>query len=232
VQTDSHFRKMVAGFCMVAAPVLFLVSAIVSPKLSTDGSDQLGLIAGHVDRWYISQVAALVGLVLFVPAILGLVHMLRERHGRIGDVGGGLTLIGTMAVTAATGTSLVAWQAAKPGLDAGQMGRLADRLTDTAGIVAVVFIPTMLVAIGMVVLAYGLYRARVIHPVSALCLAVGAVCLDIGLGPAASVALGIVGAAIFLVGLLPIGWAVLMETDEDWEHTPEFRGFRPPAGVH
>jgi hypothetical protein len=232
VQTDSHFRKMIAGVCMVVAPVLFLVSAIVSPKLSTDGSDQLGYIAGHVDRWYISQLAMLVGLVLFVPAILGLVHMLRERYGRSGDVGGGLTLIGTMAATAATGVGFVLWQAAKPGLDNGQMGGLADRLFDSGGILGVVFVPTMLIAIGMIVLAYGLYRAHVVHPVSALCLGVGAMCLTIGLGPAASVALAIVGAAIFLVGLLPVGWAVLMETDEDWEHTPEFRGFRPPAGVH
>ena len=229
MHTDSHFRKMVAGFCMVVAPVLFLVSAIVSPKLSTDGSDQLGLIAGHVDRWYVAQLTMLVGLVLFVPAILGLVHMLRERYGRIGDLGGGLTLIGTMAATAACGVGLVFWQMAK--LGSGQ-AVLANRLFDTGGIVGVVFVPTMLIAIGMIVLAYGLYRAHVVHPVSSLCLALGAVCLTIGLGPAASVALSIVGAAIFLVGLLPVGWAVLMEPDEDWEHTPEFRGFRPPAGVH
>jgi hypothetical protein len=229
MQTDSHFRKMVAGFCMVVAPVLFLVSAIVSPKLSTDGSDQLGYIVGHADRWYISQLAMLVGLVLFVPAVLGLVHMLRERYGRMGDVGGGLTLIGTMAGTAACGMGLVFWQMAK--LGSGQAG-LADRLFDSGGIVGVVFVPTVLIAIGMIVLAYGLYRAHVVHPVSALCLAVGSVCLTIGLGPAASVALAIAGSAIFLVGLLPVGWAVLMETDEDWEHTPEFRGFRPPAGVH
>jgi hypothetical protein len=223
MQTDSHFRKMVAGFCMVVAPVLFLVSAIVSPKLSTDGGDQLGYIVGHADRWYISQLAMLVGLVLFVPAVLGLVHMLRERYGRMGDVGGGLTLIGTMAATAACGVGLVFWQMAK--LGSGQTG-LADGVFDSGGIVGVLFVPTMLIPIGIIVLAH------VVHPASALCLAVGSLCLAIGLGPAASVALAIAGSAVFIVGLLPVGWAVLMETDEDWEHTPEFRGFRPPAGVH
>jgi hypothetical protein len=231
MQTDSHFRKMVAGFCMVVAPVLFLVSAIVSPKLSTDGSDQLGYIAGHADRWFISQLAMLVGLVLFVPAVLGLVHMLRERDARIGDVGGGLTLIGTMAGLAACGVGMALWQMVKP-VATPQMALLADRLFDSGAIIGVVFVPTMLIAIGLIVLAYGLYRAHVVHPVSALCVAVGTVCLTIGLGPAASVALAIVGAAIFLVGLLPVGWAVLMETDEDWEHTPEFRGFTPTAGAH
>jgi hypothetical protein len=231
MQTDSHFRKMVAGFSMVVAPVLFLVSTIVSPKLSTDGSVQLGYIADHADRWFISQLAMLVGLVLFVPAVLGLVHMLRERYARIGDVGGGLTLLGTMAGLAATGVGFALWQMVKP-VATPQMALLADRLFDSGAIIGVVFAPTVLIAIGMIVVGYGLYRSRVVHPVSALCLAVGSVCLTIGLGPAASVALAIAGAAIFLVGLLPIGWAVLMEPDEDWEHTPEFRGFRPPAGVH
>jgi hypothetical protein len=231
MKTDSHSRKMIAGIGMVVAPLLFLVSAIVTPKLSTDGSDQLGYIVGNADRWLISQLAMLVGLVLFVPAVLGLVHMLRERDARIGDIGGGLTLLGTLAGLAACGVGLVLWQMVKP-VATPQMSLLADRVFDSGAIVGVVFVPTILIAIGMIVLGYGLYRSHVVHPVSALCLAVGAVCLVIGLGPAASIALAIVGSAVFLVGLLPVGWAVLMESDEDWDHTPEFRGFRPPAEAH
>jgi len=34
-----------------------------------------------------------------------------------------------------------------------------------------------------------------------------------------------------LVAFRSIGWTVLTESDEDWEHTPEFRAFRPVTGT-
>ena len=36
---------------------------------------------------------------------------------------------------------------------------------------------------------------------------------------------------ILLVGLGAIGRMVLRETDEAWEHTPEYEGFRPVPGM-
>ena len=39
----------------------------------------------------------------------------------------------------------------------------------------------------------------------------------------------IVASAILFVAFATIGRMVLTESDEDWEHTPEFRGFRPAA---
>ena len=38
-------------------------------------------------------------------------------------------------------------------------------------------------------------------------------------------------AAFLLVGLGAVGWMVLAETDDQWEHTPEVHGFRPAAGT-
>jgi hypothetical protein len=41
-----------------------------------------------------------------------------------------------------------------------------------------------------------------------------------------------VAAAVLLgVGLGAIGRMVLRETDEAWEHTPEYEGFRPVPGM-
>jgi hypothetical protein len=42
--------------------------------------------------------------------------------------------------------------------------------------------------------------------------------------------LAIVAAAFLVVGLGSIGRMVLSETDEAWEHTPEYEGFRPVPG--
>jgi hypothetical protein len=222
-----HLRKVVAGFCLVAAPILMLAAAIISPKLDADGQDQLALAAAHADRWFIANVVGLAALALLVPAVMGLIHMLRERQVLAGFVGGGLALLGVLAAIAATGMSLVLWEMTKPGLDPVQMGTLADRVVGSTGIQLAVFVPTVLFPIGMVVLSVGLFRARAVPALCALALAVGAVALMIGFGPAASIALAIAGAGVLLVGMLPVGWAVLMESEEAWEHTPQFSGFHP-----
>lgn len=78
-----HFRKMVAGFCMVFAPLCLLVGFAVDPD-----AEYAFLFAGAV---------------LMVPAALGLMHMLREREVALGHVGGGLSLIGLMGMAALIG---------------------------------------------------------------------------------------------------------------------------------
>lgn len=230
--SQSHqLRKLLAGLCLVAAPVFLVAASIVQPKLSTDGSHQLTLAAAHPDRWFISNILALAALALLVPAVMGLIHMLRERQVLAGFVGGGLSLLGILAATAASGMSLVLWQMTKPGLDSTQMGRLADRVVGATGIQLAIFVPTAFFALGMLVLAFGLFRAHAVPALCALGLGAGAVCLTVGLGPAASVALTIVGSGVLLVAMLPIGWGVLMESEEAWEHTPQFSGFHPVSGI-
>jgi len=85
-------------------------------------------------------------------------------------------------------------------------------------------------AIGMVLLAGGLYRARAAQSWAAVLVAAGAV-LDVVASVAYANWIGIVAGAFLLVGLGSIGRMVLTETDEDWEHTPEHRGFRPLPGT-
>jgi len=78
-----HFRKMVAGFCMLFAPLCMLIGFLVDPD-----AEYAFLFAGAV---------------LMVPAALGLMHMLREREVAMGHVGGGLALIGLMGMAALIG---------------------------------------------------------------------------------------------------------------------------------
>jgi hypothetical protein len=78
-----HFRKMVAGFCMLFAPLCMLVGFIVDPDAS--------------------YAFLFVGAILMVPAALGLMHMLREREVAFGHLGGGLSLIGLMGTAALVG---------------------------------------------------------------------------------------------------------------------------------
>src|SRR3954463_5002520 len=75
-----HFRKLVAGACMMIAPLLVLVSEVIHPAEKSNAREQLTVIAGHLDRWYVAHLVAIVAIALLVPAVLGLMHMLRERE--------------------------------------------------------------------------------------------------------------------------------------------------------
>jgi hypothetical protein len=225
-----HFRRVVAGACMVMAPLFFLASAIVSPKLDTHEARQLAYIAQHPDRWYLSEILGLVAIALAVPAVLGLMHMLRERHATEGHVGGGLALIGLLAFFGATAIGMVAWQMTAAGADSAQMASLLHRVNHTTGTMIPFTYAAFGLGAGFVVLAYGLMQARAVHWSMAFCLAVGAVLANVGFATA-SITLAIVAAAFLVVGFGSTGRMVLNETDEEWEHTPEFHGFRP-VGAH
>src|SRR5919202_4708028 len=96
--SDSHhLRKTVAGACMVLAPLMFLVAFVISPRLETDAGKQLSVATGHADRFYIANLVATLGLVLVVPAVLGVMHMLRERRPAYSGLGGGAAPGGAFA---------------------------------------------------------------------------------------------------------------------------------------
>ena len=224
-----HFRKMVAGTCMVLGSLLVLAAAIVQPDPKMDEAGQLAVVADHLDAWYASQLIGLIAIALFVPAVLGLMHMLREREVAWGHIGGGLAMLGLLAYTGITTMGLVQWQMASAG-DGGQMTALLERMNETEGFFAPFAIGAVAFAVGMICLAVGLYRARAVQSWMAIAVAVAATCIVVA-GFTASALVFIVGAAFLVVGMGSIGRMILSEPDADWEHTPEYKGFRSLAGM-
>jgi hypothetical protein len=227
--SDSHhFRKMVAGTCMMLAPLLFLVGVIVLPELKTDEAAQLAVVRDDTDAFFVAQVFMLASLVLFVPALLGLMHMLREREAAFGHIGGGLALLGTLSAVGGTAIGFVVWQMASGNPD--QMTALLTRLNETAGVWIPFLVLNFGISLGLIVLAYGLLRARAVAPWMAAVVAIGGVCSVLSF-PIAANWLAIVGAAFLFVGFGSIGRMVMRESDADWEHTPEYSGFRALPGM-
>src|ERR687896_2229634 len=135
-----HSRKMLAGACMVVAPLVLLAATVIHPASDMDEAAQVATIADNLDAWYVAHLLALVSIVLAVPAVLGLMHMLREREVALGHVGGGLGLIGLLAFTGiVTLEGLVGWQMAVAG-DRGEMVALLERLFDTTGVVVPLYV--------------------------------------------------------------------------------------------
>src|SRR3954452_16635285 len=228
--TDSHhFRKTVAGCCMVVGPLLALAAFIVSPAIKSGSAAQVAEVARHQDRFLLSGLLSLAAVALVIGGSLGLMHMLRERMVGYGNVGGLFTLVGLLATMAAVGSQAMLWSRVRDGVQAADVSTWHSATHDTAMVVPLIAVPWLAV-VGFTVLAMGLYRARAVDWWMAAMVAVGALGITLA-GPLTSVAVGIVGAALFLVGMGSIGMYVLRESDADWEHTPDYRGFRPAAGM-
>ena len=227
--SDSHhFRKTVAGWCMVVGPLLALVAFIVSPAFKSGSAAQVAEVARHQDGFLLSALLSLAAVTLVIGAALGLMHMLRERMVTYGHAGGILAMLGLIASVAQIGASLTLWPMVRDGAQAADVSAWHALTHDTAMVIPLFVIPWVAV-IGFAVLAMGLYRAHAVDWWMAAMLALGVLGITLS-GPLASVAVGIVGAALFLVGMGSIGTMVLRESDADWEHTPEYHGFRPATG--
>jgi hypothetical protein len=223
-----HFRKMLAGAAMMLAPACVLLGAILHPSAPAEPAGQLAVAAGEAGRWTAAHLVLLASAVLALPAVLGLMHMLRERRAAYGHVGGALALLGLLAFVGVLAIELVLGEMAQSG-SRRAMVALLERMGSDAAIAAPFLYGTLAFGLGLIVLALGLYEARAVAWWQALALALGGVGLVIA-PPLASTVIAIVGAVLFLAGLGSIGMTVLTESDADWEHTPEWRGFRPLAG--
>ena len=182
-----HFRKMVAGFCMLFAPLCVLVGFIVDPDAS--------------------YAFLFVGAILMVPAVLGLMHMLREREVAYGHVGGGMSLIGVMGI------------AALVGMDVTGSTDLVDRADHLSGVATWMFVATMAFGLGSAVLAMGVFRAHAVHSWAAACLMIGGPAFDVAL-LANSAGIAIAASAVMLAGLGVTGYTVWRESDDAWERAP------------
>jgi hypothetical protein len=224
-----HFRKTIAGACMVVAPLVLLAAMVIHPASDMNEATQVATIQDNLDAWYVAHLLALISIALTVPAVLGLMHMLREREVAFGHVGGGLAVLGLLAFTGLVAMELVMWQMAAGGSTAETVS-LLERLNSTAGIVIPFIFVSFGFAFGLACLAVGLYRARAVQSWMAISTASGAILLGFAVATAMNW-LAVVAAAFLVVGLGAIGRMVLRETDEAWEHTPEYEGFRPVPGM-
>ena len=228
--SDSHhFHKTVAGMCMVVGPLCALAAFIVTPAFKDGPTAQVAEAALHRDRFLISVLLSLVAVLLTTGAALGLMHMLRERMTGLGNAGGLFALVGLLATMAQVGMQFALWPMVLDGIQLADINSWDAMTTETAVVIPLFIVPWAAV-VGFALLGVGLYRAHAVHGWMAAMVPLGALGISLA-APLASVTVGIVGAALFLVGLGAIGLMVLRETDADWEHTPEYRGFRPAAGT-
>lgn len=223
VEREHHLRKQIGGAALILAPIAGLMGAIASPALDSDELDWIGNLAAGTDRAWIGSLLGVASIALGVFAVLALVHLVRERAPEYGDVGGAAAVVGLVLSTLYFGMAAMANEMARSAVAETTSAQLVnDALTSPVGVAAL--IGSLLFPVGLVVLATGLYRAQAAPILTAVGLGLFAVAAAVGY-LAFSTPLLVAGFAVLTASLAPLGWQVLREPDEAWEHAPTFRGF-------
>jgi hypothetical protein len=224
---SEHLRKMLTGACLIAAPLVFVVSESIHPDDKTNATDEVRVVASGLDRWYTAHALEIVGLALMVGAVLGLAHLLHERSPGAAVTGGALALVGIVVGAAAFGAEgLGGYYLVKHAPTATAVQAWDDMYNGMR--IIPFFAASLLIFVGLIVLAVQLWRTRVVASWQAGAIALGAVAVAAS-GPSGTQALSLAGMVVLFIGLAPIGYMVLTESDAEWAHTPEFHGFSRPA---
>ena len=215
-----RFRRIGAGLCMIAAPFALLVGALLHPRWDGSASAHIDAIADSPSRNYAAHTAILVGLVLFVGAVLGFVHLLRERAPAVANLGGALAIVGLFGATAIVAVDGIALsQMGQPEASDQEMSRLLDRIMESSGARAIAAVGGLAFLLGMLAVSYGLWRTRVAPTWVAVGVAAAAMTLFVGQVTDNSVIFA-VAFALYLVTLSTVGWTTLNESDDEWAGVP------------
>jgi hypothetical protein len=210
----ANFRRTLAGICLITQPFLNLISVSISPQQSTNTSEQLAMIGAYPTRFLISSLLDLLWLLLLIPAVLGLLHLLRARGALLGHIGCGFALAGAVGAAAYRGVNLGQLQVAQSGLNQGQV--LAAFGQASLGSVVVMLISAIGLIVGYALLAVGLWRTRA-APRGASALIVAFLVVDIfGLAAGGNKGVLLVAHTLLLVGLGWIGVRMLAMSDAQW----------------
>ncbi len=228
----NNFRRTLAGLGMILAPLALGVSDLT--RLSVEAGDpgvreQIELIAASPGAWQVATVTNMVGIVLFVPAVLGLLHLLHDRGAVWGHAGGGLYLIGVLGLAAHNAGYYGTLAAASaPGVDQDQAVRFVQAGETVPGnaVWLLMFLAGSL--LGPILLGVGLIRARVVPRWTAVLLLLSVV---VSFFAGDGMLIPLISTTLGFVGLGAIGVLVLRQSDGDWAAHAGLEGGQLPNKV-
>ena len=154
------FSRTAAGLCLIAAPLVGLVSALITPRFKAGMGEELAAISEHTGRWVVGEALNLIAFFLFMLAALGILHLLRHRSVLLGHVGGGLVLLGAFFHGVIIGFALVEVPLVESGGDRDQMIAFADRMYEGIAFKMILF-PFLSFFLGWIILAVAVWRAGI-----------------------------------------------------------------------
>ena len=227
MSNPSTFRRTLAGICLIVAPLLLLVGGAVTPSEGSDGANTyMQSVAADPSAHEWGTVAFVLGFALWVPGLVGAVHLLRHRAVVLGHILGSLAILGVVMFTALAATTFydVAIATSLP-LD--QAVKVNEAVEDVTG-AAVVLIPALLgTFIGLIGMGIALWRGGWAPAWVAVAAAAGMLLVVAGDGNKIT---GLAGSLALLAAYGFVGLTMLRMGNDAWERaTPPAHGADAPA---
>ena len=211
----SHkLRRLMAGVCLIAAPVVYVAGLLVDPALRA-GDAATGAYGRHPDQVAVSAALLHWSWVLLVPGIVGMVHLVRRRAVLFGHIAGAVALLGVVNFSALMlGDYFYARLEREFGAENGS--RLGDEAL--AGALWGFQIPGFLGLLGVLLLGLALAAGREVPWWAPVAMVVGM--LTAPIYPIGMVA----GSLLYLAGAGVVGLRMLRMSDADWAQSPAGSG--------
>lgn len=210
VERAIELRRRGAAVCLLAAPLLMLAGDVLRYWAGAGRAGQFSLKLSFA---------------FFVGAALAAVHLTRARADRAGLVGGALAIVGCLAASGIVTANAIYQSVDGAGLSEPAMSAVeaAFRRDDVFSYIFLYPLPGLAFPAGFLVLAFALRRARVVSPLAAGALALGALLFPVGRiggfewavmcsGVGMSVGLALV--ALRVHGMSADEWGRVSEADE------------------
>jgi hypothetical protein len=217
INDASNFRRTVAGLCLIAAPAALGAALLIHPGEGEAGL--VGSIAENPGRIQAASLLIILSTVLFVPALMGILNLVRGRGVILVHIGVGLMLIGVIGHAVWSGFQVVLAALTQSNLDQAQLAATIEGSGPPPALIVIMVMFLVGFFLGLVVLATGLWRSRAVPrwvPVGLILVAASDFVLPGGKIFAA------IGVALAVACFGAIGLKLLAMSDEDWEreHAP------------
>ena len=213
--TDAdNFRRTLAGLCLIAAPLVLLVAMIVH-----GGGGNAGLVKSLLEspgRVQAANLLIMFSSVLFVPALIGLLGLVRGRGVILAHVGVTLAVVGVIGHAVWAGFQIVLLGLLQSGVvDQTRMAELISGGPPNAGFVIVMLAFMIGFFLGLLFVAGALWRSGVVPRWAAVCIFLVPFADFVPGGAVVS----ILGPVLGLVGLGAAGLKLLSMPDAEWSQS-------------
>jgi hypothetical protein len=215
IAKTERFRRRVAGISLIGFAATLVAQDLFGPRTPSEAAGQYAAVAADRGGMIASSVFLLASSLFLVPAVWGILHLVRERGVTLGHIGGALAIVGALGHVAVMTYQLALVEMTKVG-DREAMVAVIDRLSNSATVGVVVFPMILAFALGLLILAVALWRARFVQGWAAALVLV-AVALDIGAPDGAPDAVSIPKQLLAFAAFAYVGFRVLRMSDADWE---------------
>ena len=207
-----NLRRLLAGACLVAAPLLYVAGLLVDPALRAgDAAD--GAYGRHPGQVSVSAVLLHWSWVLLVPGIIGMIHLVRRRAVLFGHIAGAVALLGVVNFSALMlGDYFYARLEADLGTAEGD--RLADAAFAAGGALWGFQVPGFLGLLGVLLLGLTLAYDRQVPWWAPPAMVAGMLA-----GPVYPIGM-IAGSLLYIAGAGVIGVRMLRMSDAEWAQAP------------